>query len=458
MRKIYVRRFLIFTIAIVFIFCVPVNASARLQIDSPSVILAEQTTGRVLYSRNERERRNPASLTKMLAALVVLEYLDLNDEIVIGQEIRGMPPGYGANIHSEGEVITVYMLLNSFLIRSSNETGRVLALNVARQVEGRRDVSYEQAEAIFSNLMNETARSLGARGTQFDNPFGFHSVNHFSTAYDLAIIARAFMDNPVLSEIAGTRIFENEDFSWTSTNQMLPHAPHGHPYVDGIIAGFNTPAGHVLATSAYNNGLGLAVIVLGGTDAARWQDARRLVDYGFTNFSFREISYEGEIIETVLIENPRRGDMETLEIISSETHYSLLSHEEFFSLTREIIYDSILYVENELNETILRAPIEDGMVIGRVIYRSGDSIIHETNALASREVIERSFDSDMDYFLAAFFGTIFSRRGLPYWFGFMGTAFGVFGITLAIKAHRRTSRKDVWTAEKYRKSRYSRYN
>jgi D-alanyl-D-alanine carboxypeptidase (penicillin-binding protein 5/6) len=350
------------------------------------------------------------------------------------------------------------MLLNSFLIRSSNETGRVLALNVVRQVEGRRNIPYDQAETTFSVLMNELAHSLGVRGTQFDNPFGFHSINHFSTAYDLAIIAREFMDNPVLAEIAGTLIFEDENFSWSNTNQMLPNAPHGHPYVNGIIAGFNTPAGHVLACAAGNNGLQLVSIVLGGTDAHRWQDTRRLIDYGFTNFSFREISREGEIICTVQIENPRRGDIDTLQIISSETHVALLSHDEYYALSRTIIFDPILYVENDLNETILRAPIEDGMVTGRVIYSTGDNVIFETDAIAAREVIERNFDNDMDYFLAEFFGTIFSRRGLPYWFGLMGTAFGVFGITLAVKAHRRTSRKDVWTAEKYRKSRYSRYS
>jgi D-alanyl-D-alanine carboxypeptidase len=428
-------------------------ANPPIQIDSPSVILMEQTSGRILYARNERERRYPASMTKMLTALLVAENLELDDVIVIGQEIRGMPAGFGTNVHSEGETITVEMLLKSMLIRSVNETGRVFALNIVRQREGRHNIPYDQAERIFSAMLNEKARALGARGTHFNNPFGQHSENHFTTAYDMAVITRAFMDNPVLAEIARTRTFEGG----TSVNQMLPDAPHGHPYIIGAKAGFTTPAGHVFAGAAYNNGMQLVSVVMGGTDTARWQDTRRLMDYGFNNFSFRETARENAIAETVTIENPRLGDSETLEIVLSRNHTELLSHAEYAALTHRITFDPLLYVETECEETVLRAPIENGAPVGIITFTAG-GVTFEMPVLASREVIERTFDSDMDYYLSRFFGGIFTRRALPYWFGLIGTIIGIFGIVLAINTSRRAARSMGWTPAKSRKrSKYSRY-
>ncbi|MDR0273588.1 MAG: D-alanyl-D-alanine carboxypeptidase [Clostridiales bacterium] len=460
-------KFFLFAIVFILLFSVAANAVV---IDSPSAILIEQSTGRVLFSRNERERRFPANLSKMLTALVVVEHLELDGVVTVGQEIRGMPSGFATNVHFEGETITVRTLLYSLLVRSSNESGRVLALNVARQMQGRRNIPYDEAEHAFSVLMNEKANSLGVRGSHFVNPFGWQSENNFTTAYDLALITRAFMENEILAEIAGTLTFEtsslgeiyhaepNErEYSWTNTNQLLPGAVHGYPYMTGAKAGFTNSAGHVLAGAATNGELTLVTVVLGGTDAARWQDTRRLMDYGFFNFAFREIAIANELVETVQIENPRLGDDETLGIILSEGHTALLSHTEFTSLTRSITFDPLLYVENENGDSILRAPIADGEAVGSVSYISNGTVVFETSLLAVRAVEERTFDSDMDYYIAAFFSNIFSRRAIPYYFGIFGTAFGVFGIVMAIKENRRVGRAIGWTYEKHRKSRYSRY-
>jgi len=412
--------------------------------ESPSVILVEQTTGRVLYARNERERRYPANLTNMLTALVAIEHLAPTDEVIIGSEIRGTPAGFGVNVHSEGEIITVHTLLNSLLVRSSGEAARVLALNTMRQTDGRRNIPYEEAERAFVVLMNEKARSFGTQGSHFASPLGAHSENHFTTAYDLAIITRAFMNNPILAEIAGTREYND----WTNSNQMLPHAPFGYAYMTGAKAGFTSSAGHVLAGAAYDAhlGLGFVTIVLGGTDPERWQDTRRLMDHGFNNFRFREIAREGEILKTVQIENPRLGDPDTLDIIASESHTALLGRFEYYEISQ------IITLNDE--QAALRAPIEYGERIGTVSYVLNNEVLFESGIYSQYDVIPRTFDSDMDYYLAAFAENVFTRRALPYWFGIFGVAFGVFGIVIAVKAHIRVSRKAVRTLGK---SRYSRY-
>lgn len=456
----------IFVLMTIIMSTVAINASP-LNLDSPAVVLMEESTGRVLYARNEHQRMYPASMSKMLTALVVMDNLRLDDVVIVGGEIRNMPAGFATGLHVEGEAITVRMLLKVLIIRSSNEAGRVLALEVIRQREGRRNIPYDDAtKRAFSVLLMEKARGLGATNSNFNNPYGLHSEGHFSTAYDMALITRAFMQNDFLAEVAGMRVFEGDGlegrfhadgqgrfYSLVNTNLMLPGAAHGHPYIIGARTGFTTPAGHCFAAAAYNNGLGLVSVVMGGNDPERWQDTRRLIDFGFHNFSFREFGDYGEVITTVQIENPRLGDPETLEIFSHTMVTMLLSHAEYAELNSVITFDPLLVVEGE-DETTLRAPIQDGEIVGTVSWFTGDTPLVEFSIVAGRVVYERTFDSDMDYYIAMFLNNIFTRRALPYWFGFLGTTFGVFCLVVAIKIHRNARDFNRYKPEKRRRSRY----
>ena len=428
---------------------IPTYARGSMNLDSTAVILMEQTTGRILYSRNERVPHYPAHATKMLTALVALEFLSPETELTIGDEIRPMPTGFPANTHAEGDTVTVYTLLHSLLIRSASESARVLALNVARQIEGRRNLPQPEAERIFAIAMNEKARSLGTTGSHFNNPLGVHSENHFTTALDLAIITRAFMEEPLLAQIAATRVFEYNERTWTSVNQMLPDAPHGHPYIIGAMTGNTAAAGHVFAAAAHDTTTGLQVvsIVLGSTEAARWQDTRRLIDHAFINFAFREIVRENDLLATVDIENPRQGDLTTLDIHAAQSITALLSREEYAAITKTINFDPLLYAENESPNLRLRAPIAESATVGTVVFATdsttgGNALTFEVSVIAAREVINRSFDSDMDYFLANFFGNIFSMRGLPWWLAIFGTFFGIVGTICVFRTRRRIRRDD----------------
>ncbi|MCL2216216.1 MAG: D-alanyl-D-alanine carboxypeptidase [Defluviitaleaceae bacterium] len=469
------RRLFIALISVILILS-PVEAFA-LALDSPAVILVEESTGRVLYSRNEHERMYPASMSKMLTALVVMDNLNLDDIIIVGREIRDMPPGFVTGLHVEGEAITVRVLLKALIIRSSNEAGRILAINVIRQREGRRNIQYDEAsKRDFSALLMQKARDIGVTNSNFNNPYGRHNEFHFTTAYDMALITRAFMQNPVLAGIAAMPYFEGDGlegrfhpegvgrlYRLVNTNLMLPGKAHGHPYVFGARTGFTTPAGHCFAGAAYNDGLGLITVVMGGSEPERWQDTRRLLDFGFFNFSFREIARPEQIITSVRIENPRLGDEETLEIVSTAGFTALLSHEEYAAITRKIAFDPLLRVEPEDYENdpsgaddkiILRAPIEDGAIVGVVAYFTGETLLFEAPVLAARTVYERTFDSDMDFYIAMVLENIFTRRALPYWFGIVGTAFGIAGITVAIVTFRRARNFDRYKPEKRHISKY----
>ena len=439
-------------------------------LEAPAAILVEQTTGRILYGVNIHNAMYPASMSKMLTALVVLDYLHPDQILTIGSEIRGMPLGYATNIHVEGETITVRMLLRALLIRSGNETGRILALNVIRTREGNPNIPYNDAKRLFSVLMNERARSLGAINTHFNNPYGLHSEAHFTTAYDMALIARAFMEVPLLTEIVATRVFTGDSleggadyfegalvrqYNWTNHNQMLPGGTHGYAHVTGIKTGFTTPAGHCLAASATRNNLSLIAVVFNSPDPWRWQDTRHLLDYGFDNYAFRTIQQQDEQIDEVQIFNPRLGDYQTLAVLANDTHTSLLSHWEYDNLTRIITYNPLLIVSEERyaydDGTVrLQAPIIAGEVIGTVSYLYNETIKFQGNIIAARDVLERTFDSDMDYYIARFISTIFTTRALPYWFGATGMLVGVLGVGFAVSTRRKVN-NDRWG---YGKSKY----
>ena len=426
-----------------------------LQLAASAVVLMEQSTGQILYSRNAHQRMYPASTTKMLTALLAYQYLSLDTIVVAGSEMRSEPSGFSTAGHFEGETLTVYVLLNGLLVPSGNDSAMVLAMEVIRTLENRRNIPVNEAQIRFANLMNEKAASLGATGSNFHNPFGMHHENHYTTAHDMALIGQAFMDNPTLAQISAKMEFESDslggrthpdartrNFTWTNTNLMLPGGTFGHPFVTGGRTGFTTPAGHCFVGAAYNNGIAFVVVVLYSNEPARWADTRVLLDYGFFNYSFREIA--DQLLETVAIENPQLGEPGTLDVYLSEGHTLLLSHAQYAAIERRIIFDPVLLVECDEGEIILRAPIEYQDAVGLVEYRIGNEVIYTAQALASRYVGERTFDSDMDYYMALISGNIFTRRALPYWFGFFGTLFGIVGISVAISTHRRARRQERW--------------
>ena len=477
MRKILITSllFLIFLLSTVAVFAdydEPPYDEAPQVLDIPiqatAAILVEQSTGRVLFGHNIHERRYPASMTKILTALVVLDYFEPDEVIVVGPEIHNMPAGYATLIHYEGESITVRMLLKALMIRSGNETGRTLALNVARRVLGNPDMSYEDAKREFSVLMNQRAQELGATNSNFNNPYGLHSEHHFTTAYDLALIARAYMEVPLLAEIAGMHRFEGDglegryisgalvrEYSWVNTNQVLPDAPFGHPHVTGIKTGFTTPAGECFAGAASFGDLSLITIIFDSESPGRWNDNRRLMDFGFINFAFRDIIQADDFIEYVRITNPRRGDTDILAIHASDSYSALLSHAEYSNMTRVITYNLLLtppvrrgdedyddYYDDGL--TRLQAPIEEGEIVGTLAYYVEGVRIFETTLYAATTALERSFDSDMDYYIALVTDNIFTLRGLPYWLAIGGTIIGFTGMGWALSLRRRLKEHDRW--------------
>ncbi|MCL2707544.1 MAG: D-alanyl-D-alanine carboxypeptidase [Defluviitaleaceae bacterium] len=441
------------------VFGAPVPASASafaseiIPTISPSVILVEQVSGKVLYAKNEHARMYPASMTKILTSLVALDYLDIDQVLTVGQEIVGLPADYATNLHVIGETITVRNLIRALIIRSGNETGCVIALNAVRVKENRQNIPYVDAERTFCELMNEKARSLGALHSNFDNTYGFHSDNHYTTAYDLSIICRAYMKNDSLRQIAGEREYVGDSlggiahdgakvlqYNWANHNRLLQAGDYYYPYATGIKTGFTDQAGDCLASAAQKNGIELVAVVFNSKDPGRWQDSQMLFEYGFENFAYETIHRQGDTLEKMPVSNPRLEDDGFVELLFGEDAAHFMSKAEHARLERKVHYNEELLSEDEPDAFV--APIEEGATLGAVTYKLDGETVFEGTLIAAHEVIAKSYDSDMDYYIATF-ERVFSKSAFPYWFGAAGFAFGVAGFTVAIAGRRRAPR-DRW--------------
>ncbi|CUU38333.1 MAG: serine-type D-Ala-D-Ala carboxypeptidase [Fimbriimonadales bacterium] len=241
--------------------------SQNLPIQAKSAVLLEARTGQVLYAKNAHLRLPPASLTKMMTALVVMEHAALDDIVTASKRAVETP---ASSMHlKEGEQVSVRDLLYALLLRSANDAAVALAEHVGGSVEQ------------FARMMNEKAQALGAKNTHFTNPHGLHEPNHYSTAYDLALIARAFMENETLRTIVQQRYhivqrsLNQEDLWMVNKARFLQM----YPYAEGIKTGYTRPAGFCFAGSASKEGRRLIAIVLNSPQ--REQDTIALMEYGF---------------------------------------------------------------------------------------------------------------------------------------------------------------------------------
>jgi len=441
----------------------------------------DQATGTVLFAYNEHARMYPAGLTKMLTALVVLDYLDPQHVVVVGNEIYNIPRGALMAGHQVGEHITVHNLLRGLMIRNGNDSGAVLAVQTVQAQRGRGNIPYINVMEIFSRMMNDRARALGALDTNFVNPNGLHHDNHYSTAYDLAQISRAFMDHPLLRDIAGEVDFIGNsldgfegtlpdgmeiegvrtiDYSWVDTNELITGGPFHYNYATGIRSGSTPQASDCLAASAEREGVRLIAVVLDSPDPGRWQDARMLFDYGFSTYSYHLVLEAGQHIDTVGIANAMLGEPDLLDVLAGEGFDALLSQAQIGQLERTIVFyeDFIAEVEVEEGEAwhyeddqrydkmMLRAPIEMNESLGTVTYTLNGRVLFEGEIRAAFGIEERSLDSDMDFYIALILGSIFSVRSLPFWLGGAGVLIGIAGVSWGISERRRS--RNYWNSRR----------
>ncbi|MDA8097589.1 MAG: D-alanyl-D-alanine carboxypeptidase [Clostridia bacterium] len=240
------------------------------RVTAGAAILMDVETGQVLFAKKERNHKDPASLTKIMTAIVALEAGNLDDVVTISKRAAYFARGSIIDIRKD-EQITLENLLRAALIMSANDTTIAIAEHVGGGDYGR-----------FVQWMNIKAKLLGACDTRFENTHGFTAPNHKTTAYDLALITRYALHNPTFAKIVSTkkttiRWYNSErEVTINNTNRLLRGNYVG---IDGVKTGTTSAAGHCLIASATRDGRQLVAVVL--RSDARYQDAKKLLTYGF---------------------------------------------------------------------------------------------------------------------------------------------------------------------------------
>lgn len=287
--------------------CYGEETSSDPQISSEACLLMDLDSGQILYSKNTHEHFYPASTTKILTALIVLEKCSLSETVTVGED----PPYIeGSKIYLfKDEQLTVEQLLYAMMLESANDCAKALAEHVAGSVEA------------FAELMNQKARELGCVDSNFVNPHGLHDDNHYTSAWDLALIAREAMKNPIFRKIVSTKSFQipptNKQSETRYLNNINKLLLYGGKYyyegVDGIKTGYTSHAHSTLVASCMKDGLHLMGIFLNCSTGV-YNDAKALFDYGFSNFSIKTLLDSESSVSTVFLD----GGNESVDLYPAE--------------------------------------------------------------------------------------------------------------------------------------------
>lgn len=252
------------------------------EILSEAAILMDMNTGDILYQKNADEKLPPASTTKILTAMIVIEKCKLDDVVTVGK----IPPYEdGSKIAlNVGEELTVKDLLYAMMLESANDAASALAEYVSGSKEN------------FSKLMNEKAQSLGCKASNFVNPNGLYDDNHYTTAKDLAIITKKAMENEVFRKVVSTITYEipptnkqPKPRKLYNRNKLLSYPGYKYDGATGVKNGYTEKSKNSLVASASRSGMDLISVVLKAEHSAVYKDSKALLDYGFNNFQCEKV-------------------------------------------------------------------------------------------------------------------------------------------------------------------------
>ena len=258
------------------------------EINGTAAVLIEASTGTVLYEKNAHDKMYPASITKILTGILTIENCSLSETVTFSESAVNIPSD-ASNIEAqEGEEMSVKDCLYGLLLASGNEVANALAEHVAGSTDA------------FAEMMNEWATEAGATDSHFANPSGLHDENHYITAYDMAMIAKRAIKNPVFLSITGTceHIISPTNKTDTErelnmTHKMVWSGEYSSVAYDGVLGGktgYTDEAGTTLVTYAERDGMTLICVVLNSNSYNVYYDTADLFDYGFDNFTLYNIS------------------------------------------------------------------------------------------------------------------------------------------------------------------------
>lgn len=334
-----------------------------LNLESGSAILIEQTTGKILYSHNAHEQLRPASVTKVMTILLIMEAIDggritYEDTVPCSENAHSMG---GSQIWLDTtENLSVRDMLKSICVVSANDC----AVAMAEYLAG--------SEEAFVQMMNAKAKQLGMNDTTFKNCHGIDEDGHVTSAYDIALMSKELLNNhPSITEFTTIWMDTIRDgkSQLVNTNKLI----RNYKGATGLKTGSTSIALYNLSASATRDDLSLiAVIMKAPTTKIRFSEATKLLDYGFANYTSKSFGSKGDVIQTV---NVNKAIEPQVNVVLEKDASVLIKKGDTGNITQNVI----------INENIT-APIKQGDVLGTIQFKAGDEVILEQNLIAEKDV------------------------------------------------------------------------
>ena len=349
-------------------------------INSRAYVVIDRKSNTILVGKNENQKKKMASTTKIMTALVVIENCNLSDTVEVSKKAAGTG---GSRLGLKtGDKITVYDLLYGLMMCSGNDAAVSLAEHVAGSISG------------FADLMNKKAQELGLSNTHFVTPHGLDEDEHYTTAYELAILANHAMNNEIFAKIVGTKNYtitiNGYPKALTNTNELLG-VLNG---VYGIKTGFTNGANRCLVTSCKRGDMDIICVVLGAdTKKYRTTDSIKLIEYAFNHFTYVNV----EEIVSDYFKTWKEEFSHTITISKGVSNYLDITY-------KNLPYPSIPVREDLVNsfqvyincESVLNAPVEKGTSIGTITLELDGNIVYSGDIFVNTTIEHKTM---LDYLL-----------------------------------------------------------
>ena len=359
-----------------------VSASSEnfLNIESESAILIEESTGKVLFEKNSHQKLHPASVTKIMTLLIIMEHIDegkiaLTDKVPCSENAASMG---GSQIWlSTNETLTVDEMLKAICVVSANDC----AVAMAEYIAG--------SEEAFVILMNEKAKALGMKDTTFKNCHGIDEEGHLTSSYDISIMSRQLLKNhPEIKDYTSIWMdsLRNNSSELVNTNKLI----RTYDGATGLKTGSTSLALYNLSASATRDNLSLIAVVLRApTTALRFSEAKLLLDYGFNKYSFKSLSEKDCIFQEV---NILKGTKNTINLVFENSSGAVIQK------TKENNIETVSLIDQNIT-----APINKGDILGRVDYKHNGEVLTSVNLIAEESIQKKSFNSFVSELMSMYF-------------------------------------------------------
>jgi len=347
----------------------PILAQPQLDISSPSAILMDAGTGTVLFEKNPHEKMEPASITKIMTMLIVFEAIEsgkvkLSDTVRVSE--RAWKTGGSQVFLGPGEEQTLETLLKCIVVASANDASVAVAEYIGGSVEG------------FVKLMNDKAKQLGMENTNFTNPHGLSDPEHYTTAYDIALMSRELVKYPMLFKWSTIWMDylehtdkERDPTMLANTNKLLGK----YEGLDGLKTGYHSKAGHCFAGTAKRGDLRLISVVLNAPSSnQRFEDTVKLLDYGFGHYDSIKVAERGMVQKTIPVE---KGHVNEVNVIVTEDVSILIEKGKDVQINTKIDVPEKLF-----------APLNKNQAVGTLTVEHNGQVIKQIDLVVSEDVMK----------------------------------------------------------------------